>query len=453
MRRINDRWNRLRFAALAGAAAGVIAGQALAQEASPAPASSPSVEEHLGSSKDAPPVPLPLLYDRANYEFSPGESSEAPLSEIDEAAGARIGMFSIPGLTPAVESWRLALDELYAATGLRLAFAYTTLFQQATTGGSDSTTWSGDLDLMSDWTLIGRGTLNPGRLIFTGEYRHQIYFDPPSTLRNTIGSLQGTTGGFNDRGWAVRDLHFTQSFFDGRFRLLGGRADVSDYVGGHRLQGINGSFSNRTFSADSTTAYPSGHVTTLMGSVRPVDWLYVTGGAANAYGTSTINDMQYLDEHRYFTFGEVGVTPVIPKLGWGRYALLLWHMDERELNNQPSDSGFTVIAEQDLTEGILLYARYGWADSGVLTGNKQGGQIGVGFEGLLGDPRNLTGLAIGVTEPTAAGQDPETVFEVFQRFQITAHSQFSIGYQSIFGPSRSSDDYVGVLSLRLRIAF
>lgn len=387
------------------------------------------------------------------YEYTPGESADAPLAEISEAAGARTGMITVPGLTPLVESWRVGLDDLHRETGLRFAFAYTMLLQQATGSGGDRTGFSGDLDLMADWTFIGRGTANTGRLVATGEYRHSIGSQPPSDLRNEIGSLQSTTGGFNDRGWAVRDLHYTQRLFDGRLRLLAGRADASDYVGGHRLQGINNSFSNRNFSADSTTAYPAGHVTALGVSVRPIDEFYVSVGGTNAYGRSTINDMQYLDEGKFFTFGEAGFTPVIPDLGWGRYALLLWHMDDRDLLALPSDNGFTLIAEQDFGERILMFARYGWADSGVLTGIKQSGQIGLGYRGLLGDPLNMTGAAFGVSDPTAAGLDPESVFEIFHRFQLTSHSQFSVGFQSIFEPSRSDDDFVGVFTFRFRLAF
>lgn len=388
-----------------------------------------------------------------DFEYSPGETADSPLYEIEEAASARAGMISVPGLTPMVESWRTGLDDLYKDTGLRFAFAYTMLFQQATGSGSDRNGFSGDMDFMADWTLVGRGTANTGRLIATAEYRHQIGLDPPNFLRDEIGSLQRTTGGFDDRGWAVRDVHYTQRFFDGRLRVLAGRADASDYVGGHRLQGINNSFSNRAFSADSTTAYPSGHVTALGVSVRPIDQFYVTAGASNAYGRSTINDMQYLDEGKFFTFGEAGFTPVIPNLGWGRYAVMLWHMADRDLLDLPSDNGFTVVAEQDFGDRILAFARYGWADEGVLTGIKQSGQIGVGFRGLLGSPLNMTGVGFGVSDPSASDLDPESVLEVFHRFQLTSHTQFSLGFQSIFEPSNSDDDFVGVLTCRLRIAF
>lgn len=421
----------------------------------PAPAHAEPAPTDPAIGPAEPGVNEPFLTFNPNYyDFSPGDNPTDPVAEIDEAFARRKGMITVPGLTPAIDFIRKPLDDLFEATGLRIAIAYTLLFQQASAGPGDRTAAAGDLDFMSDWTILGRGTLNTGRLIVTGEYRHKIGDITPNALGPEIGTLQRTTGGFNDRGWAVRDLHWVQSLFDGRFRVLVGRADVSDYVGGHRLQSINNSFSNRNFSSDSTTAYPAGHVFTLGGSVRPVDWFYVTGGAANAYGTSTTSDLQSLDQHEYFTFGEVGFTPSIKGLGWGRYAVLIWNMDQRDLLNLPSDNGYTFIIEQDFSDRFQIFARYGWANDGALTGIKSSGQFGMGYRGLLGNPLNLTGAAVGISEPANSTLRDETVVEVFHRFQLTDNSQFSVGIQGIFDPSNApEDDALAVLTLRFRIAF
>jgi hypothetical protein len=312
---------------------------------------------------------------------------------------------------------------------------------------------SGDLDLMSTWHLVDRNGPNRGTLVTTGEYRHQIGWENPNSLRDDVGTLQRTTGGFDDRGWAFRDFYYLQRLFDDKLRVAFGRADVSDFVGSHQLQGINGSFSNRAFSADSTTAYPAGHVLAAGASIRPVDWFYFTAGGTNAYGRSTISDLQFIDEGKFFTFGEVGFTPTIDGLGKGRYALLGWHMDERDLLELPSDAGFTVILEQSLSDRLRLFARHGWANDGVLTGIKRSTQGGLGITGLLGNDENLTGIAFGFSEPLADARDEKTI-ECFHRFQLTAHTQFSVGVQAIFDPSRApDDDAIGVLTVRFRVAF
>jgi hypothetical protein len=420
-------------------------------ERTPAPASSATVTPESPADEASK---LTLKSDPVDdYDFSPGESEEFLPSMEKEIETLRRGMFELGFIESPIRSYVDWADKLKLDTGLRIHLAYTTVFQQASGGPGDRTRFSGDLDIMSSWTLVGHGTKDRGMLVTTGEYRHQIGWENPNGLRDDIGSLQRTTGGFDDRGFVLRDLFYIQHLFDDRLRLLAGRSDVSDLVGGHRLQGINGSFSNRAFSADSTTAYPGGHVTSASASIRPVDWFYVTGGAANGYGRSSINDMQFLDEGKFFFFGEVGFTPTIEGMGPGRYGVLLWHMDERELINSPSDDGFTIILEQDLNERLHVFARYGNADNGVITGIERSTQAGLGYRGLLGSPDNLTGAAFAYSEPAGTGRD-EKVVEVFHRFQVSAHVQFSAGVQGIFDPTNApDDDALAVLTFRMRVAF
>jgi hypothetical protein len=163
--------------------------------------------------------------------------------------------------------------------------------------------------------------------------------------------------------------------------------------------------------------------------------------------------MQFLDEGKFFFFGEVGFTPTIEGMGRGRYSILFWHMDERDLINSPSDEGFTIVLEQDLTDRLHVFARYGLADDGRLTGIEQSAQVGVGLRGLLGSPDNLTAAAFGYSDPTGTGRD-EKVVEVFHRFQVSPHVQFSTGVQGIFDPTNApEDDALAVLTFRMRIAF
>src|SRR5690606_10004674 len=122
-------------------------------------------------------------------------------------------------------------------------------------------------------------------------------------------------------------------------------------------------------------------------------------GIMNGYGSTTINDMKYLDEGDFFTFGEAGFTPHIEGLGRGRYRVLLWHMDARDARglDLPSDRGFSIILDQELGESLQVFARYGYADEAV-TNIRSSVEAGVGVRGLLGSPDNMTGLAFAYTE-------------------------------------------------------
>jgi len=118
----------------------------------------------------------------------------------------------------------------------------------------------------------------------------------------------------------------------------------------------------------------------------------------------------------------------------------------------PSDSGVSLILEQDIGESLLVFGRYGYADRAIANVRNMG-QLGLGVRGLFGSPDNLLDSAGGIAEPSGDRRN-EGVFEVFQRWQVTRHTQFTAGAQLIIDPSNSPDvDTFGVFSLRLRVAF
>jgi hypothetical protein len=217
------------------------------------------------------------------------------------------------------------------------------------------------------------------------------------------------------------------------------------------MQNLNTSFHNRAFSANSVVASP-GHGTTAGVSVRPVDDFFVTAGISNANAQTNINDWSTLDEGEFFTFAELGYTPTIEDFGAGRYRLLVWHVDARDEVNVSSDQGFSIIVDQELSDTVQVFARYGQADEG-LTGIQSSFETGVGFRGLLGSPDNLTGAAFAYSEPASGPGSDEKIVEAFHRWQLTNHTQFSLGAQAIFDPSNSDSDVVGVFSARFRIVF
>jgi len=147
----------------------------------------------------------------------------------------------------------------------------------------------------------------------------------------------------------------------------------------------------------------------------------------------------------------VGFTPEIEGLGRGRYAITAWYMPAREDPDRPSDQGMSITLEQDVAENLWLMARYGFADEG-LTGVQSAWQVAFGIDGLFGSPDNLTGIGFGYAEPTNGSLRDETWIDVFQRFQVAEHIQFTVGAQLFIDPSNSPDkDAVGVFSMRLRI--
>ncbi|TVQ33867.1 MAG: hypothetical protein EA376_01135 [Phycisphaeraceae bacterium] len=379
----------------------------------------------------------------------PGESPASATSELDAIYKPAEALLEAPPLDGPIDRFLEATASLEEATGLRLGFAYTMIFQQASGGPGRRRGASGDFDIIGAWTLLGRDTPDTGTLVFSFEERHKIGPLSANALRGELGTLHPPTNGFNDRGFVVRDIYWIQRLFEDRFRFAFGRGDTSDFFGAHRMQSLNVSFSNRAFSANTVVPSP-GHGLFAGFSVRPSDQFYATIGGANAYGQTSINDMKYLSEGDFFTFGEFGFTPEIEGLGSGRYRAVLWHMDARGRRDIPSDKGFSIILDQDLGEQLLAFARYGYADEAI-TSIRSSFEIGGGIRGLLGSPDNMTGVAFAYSEPTQ-GSD-EKVIEAFQRWQLTRHSQFTLGVQGIFDPSNSDADSLAVFTVRYRITF
>lgn len=417
----------------------LLSGLARAEEDGAAVQAYPTIQEIESSNLDA--------------DFSPGESTTNTEAELDEIYAPQEGYLESTGLQTPLRYLINPLDELYEKTGLRIGVAHTMLFLQPMGGQSSRYGATGDLDVMSSWTLIGRGTEDTGRFVFTGEYRYQMGAQPASAVGGQVGTLVNPTNAFNDRGWVVRDAYWIQRLFDARVRILFGRADPSDYFGSHWLQNVNNSFVNRSFSANPAVPFP-GHGPMLGISVRPTDQFYIAAGASNGYSTSIRMEIDTVfSEWDLFTFGEIGYTPTIKGLGQGRYAFGLWHMDARSIGNLPEDYGFTFIVDQNLTENLQTFARYSYSD-GALTNLKHSVQLGFGCSGFLGRKNDLTGLAFSLNIPERETSRNETVIEAFHRFQVSENNQLSVGLQGIINPGNAVEDVpAGMVYLRLRSSF
>jgi len=386
-------------------------------------------------------------------DLSPGEATTNTPAELDEIYASHEGYLDPLGIDRPLDFLSDAFQRLDDKTGLRLGVAHTMLFLQPMGGQSSRYGAAGDLDFMSSWTLLGRDTKDTGRLVFTVEYRYEIGNQPPSVVGRQMGTVVGPTNAFNDRGWVIRDLYWIQRFFDARLRILIGRADPSDYVGAHWMQNANNAFINRSFSANPAIPFP-GHGPMLGISIRPTEQFYATGGISNAYSQTIRAEIDTLfNEWDLFSFGEVGYTPKIKNLGTGRYAFGLWRMDARSLNDLPSDYGLTAIIDQNLGKSFQVFARYAYSD-GTLTNVRHLGQAGMGLSGLLGRKDDLTGAAFSLAIPRNTTSRNEAVLEVFHRFQVTDHTQLSVGLQLIANPGNApNNETAGVFYARIRTSF
>ena len=78
---------------------------------------------------------------------------------------------------------------------------------------------------------------------------------------------------------------------------------------------------------------------------------------------------------------------------------------------------------------------------------------GFGLEDPFGNAGDMFGLGVGWADPDARSLRDEYVVEAFYRVQVTPTLQFTPDFQVVFQPSASTDDAVGVFSLRFRIQY
>ena len=406
-----------------------------------------------------PQVPYFLGPPEIDLGWTPGESPASTPQEVEDISTPRTGLLNLgPAQQPLIFLAKNT-DKLDDATGLRLAVAYIMPFMQATGSPGNRYGGAGDLHFLSTWTLVGRHSKNNGQLIVTGDYRFAIGSQPPFALRGSVGTLIGISSGFSDRGWALEQAYWAQRLLDGRLRFIIGRADPGFFIGTHWLQSVDISFMNRHFSGHPSMVAPGD--TPLAGfSIRPGtgNLFYFTAATSNAYGETTKIELGSLFNHwDLFTFGEVGITPTF-KVGRGRYSVGVWHMAERHRDGLPADTGVTLSLNQSFGEKLTCFARYGYAGA---TLDQPGADVkhlaqgGLGERGLFsGNLDDLAGIAFSVAIPGNSTLRNEKVLEAFYRKQVTGHTQFSLGAQAIFDPSRAvTSDTVGVFYVRLRTSF
>lgn len=404
----------------------------------PPPPPPPAADSRAGAEAADVTVPaeLPTLLDLA------GVDSSLPPSGVDH---------DLRVLRPRTVL-RAELDALERLTGLRLGVAHTVLFQAATGGQGQRLAGGGDVDLLLSWSVLGEGTPNIGRLAAAGEYRYQIGSQPPSELGPQLGTLVGTTDGFGEQPFVLKECYWEQRLDDGRINLRFGRMNPSNLFGGHRFQNSSTFFLNKALSGNPVVAYPQPGLGATL-HYRPTPWLSIGGGVADADGSLTSSHFSgFFTEGRFLEFVEASLTPSWEGLGQGHFRLSLWRKDEERVTGAPQDRGIVISCDQDLGESVTVFARYGSSD-GDATAVEHSVAGGVGIRDTL-MKGGLTGVGAALSVPNDHALPDEKVIEVFQRVPVTNLSDFTLGVQVIVDPSGAPGDRViGVLSVRMRVAF
>jgi hypothetical protein len=276
----------------------------------------------------------------------------------------------------------------------------------------------------------------------------------------------------DDTGLRLLEAHYTHHFFDEMLSINGGKAeplgflDDNAFANDEGVQFVGKPFVNNTV-LDSENEY-----TPLIGvKIQPVELLSLTligASTSRPYveGTALENTAKSKYDNVFstpFIGGQITVSPKFGELE-GNYRLYGWQAgyDHAKLDagRNPIDGeeakgwGIGVSADQQISEMIGLFGRFGWnnedvyvvkweASGGVnlkgLIPGRDEDTIGIGFAGLVPDSR--------FTE-----DDPEYHLELYYRIAVTENLAFTPDIQYVWNPGGDSDND-GVFAGMVRAEF
>lgn len=396
----------------------------------------PRQTEPTTATTKTPPVPAPESVDR----------------ELEDAAARPEGILK-HGPVSLIDPLWVEMNKGLDHVGLQVGIAYTMVFQAASGGPGERDLAGGDIDFFGDWRLLGpKGGENNGLLYFATEQRHDLGTDlAPSSLGGQVGSLWGTTNGFGEQDYTVKELYWQQHFGKDRFILRIGKIDAENYYNSNYWQSDSKYFMNQAFSSFPVRAFPSNGLG-INATAKLSDEWYISAGTQDAQGKKTEAGFDTLfEDFNLFSAFEVGFTPNIEDVGQGTYRLTYWYRDAGESNHKPHDNGFTLSIDQHVGEHLIPFFRAGVGD-GNINGIEHMVAAGLGWQGKIISLSDVVGVAGAWGDPADHDLDSQFATEVFYRLQASPDNQITIGYQVIFDPALDPDhDVVGVFELRWRI--
>jgi hypothetical protein len=276
----------------------------------------------------------------------------------------------------------------------------------------------------------------------------------------------------DDTGLRLLEAHYTHAFFDGKLLVTGGKneplhyLDCNAFANDQRTQFVGKPFVNNSV-LDSENEY-----TPLAGAVlKPTDLfeLSLIGASTSrphVEGTPLENTSKSKYDNVFSTPFIGGQLTFSPKFGEleGNYRLYGWYAgydhskldaDREPIEGEKDEGwGIGVSADQQLTEMIGLFGRFGWNNEDVYV-VKWEASGGVNLKGLI-PGREEDNLGVGFAALTPGDNydqnDPEYHLELYYRIAVTENLAFTPDFQYVWNPGGDSDND-GVFAGMVRAEF
>jgi len=389
---------------------------------------------------------------------------DAPLKRIESDRVSTDTPLELNFLKPWYE-WK---DKLQKEHGLAFGVEYNSAYLRASDRlpGADKDAAGGIFRFSGVWEAFGRGSAHPGNLSFLVE-RTDEFTDtgPGSLLGESLGYAGISNLPYNDDGWRLNTLYWDQKFQGGKYEVVGGYLDISDYVDVFPLVSPWTDFFNYAFSIGvGALDLPSDGALGFAGAAWLTESVYAMTGFVdeNADATDPREGFDtFFNDRDYFKHFEIGWTGASQEAYYlNNVHLTLWHADERDDLGVEDGWGGVLSFNHAIGDKWLAFARAGWAeDSGSLLERSisiGGGYTPGGLE-LLGSGDQL-GFGVNWGEPNdalfGADLDDQYAAEVYYRWHLADEIAITPSVQLLIDPALNpEEDTSWVFGLRARLAF
>jgi hypothetical protein len=268
------------------------------------------------------------------------------------------------------------------------------------------------------------------------------------------------------------EVHYTHRFFDGMLSLTGGKGEQLGFLDDNAFANDEGAqFVGKPFVNNSVLDSENEYTPLIGLRFQPMELLSLSlVGASTSRPLVEDSPLSGDSKSNYdnvfstpFVGGQITLSPKFGELE-GNYRFYGWYAGydhakldaDRDFIDGQEDEGWGlgISADQQLTEAIGLFARFGWNNEDVyvvkweasgganlkgLIPGREEDEIGIGFAGLVPDGRYRA-------------DDPEYHLELYYRIAVTENLAFTPDIQYVWNPGGDSDND-GVFAGMIRAEF
>lgn len=230
--------------------------------------------------------------------------------------------------------------------GLEITFSYDVVGQQYFDDVESEGGLAGDVSMSGRWLLFGHRKDLPVYLTFRLRNRHAIADKAPSTIGPDTGLFWKTVSGFNDSGFQIPDMYFSQELSKRKVVLRYGQLGIDNFFDSHRFRSAKRYFLNFAFSDNPSINFPK-YGAGLVLQWNPNERWELIGGGSNIQGTSQ-NDIDFgIDSTALFKSGQVRYQFAGDDERSSELRVMVWHSDSLADEDLAEDKGISVTVGID----------------------------------------------------------------------------------------------------------